>query len=104
MRDEQSQRRKEENSSKSTTNLKRFEGQLRNRPNSLGSRDLLSISNAPQPRRAQGFDDVESLRRVDVFRVGSARAGCRCWVRGGSRERCKVDKPWESELVIWGLH
>ena len=85
------ERWKEENLSESITNLKGFEGQLRNRSNSLGSRDLLSIPNTPQARRAQGFDDVESLRRVDVFRVGSARASCRCWVRGGSRERCKVE-------------
>lgn len=89
------ERWKEENLSESITNLKGFEGQLRNRSNSLGSRDLLSIPNAPQPRRAQGLDDVEPLRRVDVFGVGSARAGdggrvCRGCGSGSSRKRGQV--------------
>lgn len=101
------ERWKEENLSESMANLKGFEGQLRDRSNSLGSRDLLSIPNTPQARRAQGFDDVESLRRVDVFRVGSTRAGdggrvCRGGGSGSSRERREVERDCrEIELDIW---
>lgn len=97
MRDKEMERWKERDLSESTRHFKRFEGQLWDRPNSLGSRNFLGISNAPQPRRAQGLDDVESLRRVDVFGVGSARAGdggglCRGRGSGSSRERCQSER------------
>jgi hypothetical protein len=91
----------------STSNFVPLEGQFWNLLDSLGSRDLLSIPNTPQARRAQGFDDVESLRRVDVFRVGSTRAGdggrvCRGGGSGSSRERREVERDCrEIELDIW---